>query len=87
MKTSPQDNHSKLREAIVSAASDLLDIHWAEAMDARDEDGKFSVTIKVSITDGDPIKYLVTTSIPKGTIKDEIRGTVTSDDQPELEIE
>lgn len=79
-----RDNHKNLRSAIVAGIADLLEAHWGEARAAADDDGKFAVAFKASIIDGDPIGYVVTTTISRGTIKDEIRGSKTADDSPEL---
>lgn len=74
-------------EAIKSQALDhlreLLDLHWREAWDSADEDGKFAIGFKVAVKDGVPAKLKVTSRIST-TITDEIESTVDDPSQPRL---
>lgn len=76
-----------LDEALKAEALDhlreLLDLHWREAKDSADEDGKFAIGFKVAVTDGAPAKVKVTSRISR-TVTDEIESTVDDPGQPRL---
>lgn len=76
-----------LDEAIKTQAlghlSELLDLHWREAKDSADEDGRFAIGFKVAVTDGAPAKVKVTSRISR-TVTDEIESSVDDPSQPRL---
>ena len=76
-----------LDEAIKTQAlghlSELLDLHWREAKDSADEEGRFAIGLKVAVTDGAPAKVKVTSRISR-TVTDEIESTVDDPGQPRL---
>jgi hypothetical protein len=76
-----------LDEALKAQALDhlreLLDLHWREARDSADENGKFAIAFKVAAIDGVPAKVKVTSRIST-TITDEIESTVDDPNQPRL---
>lgn len=76
-----------LDEALKAQALDhlreLLDLHWREAWDSADEDGKFAIGFKVAVSDGAPAKVKVTSRISR-TVTDEIESTVDDPSQPRL---
>jgi hypothetical protein len=72
-----------LKEQALGHLRDLLEMHWREARDSADEDGKFAIGFKVAVTDGAPAKLKVTSRIST-TITDEIESTVDDPNQPRL---
>lgn len=76
-----------LDEALKAQALDhlreLLDLHWREAWDSADEDGKFAIGFKVAVSNGAPAKVKVTSRISR-TVTDEIESTVDDPSQPRL---
>jgi hypothetical protein len=72
-----------LKEQAIGHLRDLLEMHWREARDSADEDGKFAIGFKVAVTDGAPAKLRVTSRIST-TITDEIESTVDDPNQPRL---
>jgi hypothetical protein len=76
-----------LDEALKAQALDhlreLLDLHWREAKDSADEDGRFAIGFKVAVTDGAPVRVKVTSRISR-TVTDEIESTVDDPGQPRL---
>jgi hypothetical protein len=76
-----------LDEALKAQALDhlreLLDLHWREAWDSADEDGKFAIGFKVAVSDGAPARVKVTSRISR-TVTDEIESTVDDPGQPRL---
>jgi hypothetical protein len=76
-----------LDEALKAQALDhlreLLDLHWREAKDSADEDGRFAIGFKVAVTDGAPAKVKVTSRISR-TVTDEIESSVDDPSQPRL---
>ena len=76
-----------LDEAIKTQAlghlRELLDLHWREAKDSADEDGRFAIGFKVAVTDGVPARMKVTSRTSR-TVTDEIESTVDDPGQPRL---
>ena len=76
-----------LDEALKAQALDhlreLLNLHWREAWDSADEDGKFAIGFKVAVSDGAPARVKVTSRISR-TVTDEIESTVDDPGQPRL---
>jgi hypothetical protein len=76
-----------LDEALKAQALDhlreLLDLHWREAKDSADEDGRFAIGFKVAVTDGARAKVKVTSRISR-TVTDEIESSVDDPSQPRL---
>jgi hypothetical protein len=74
-------------EALKAQALDhlreLLDLHWQEAADSADEDGKFAIGFRVAVSDGAPARVKVTSRISR-TVTDEIESTVDDPNQPRL---
>jgi hypothetical protein len=62
---------------------ELLDLHWREARDSADEDGKFAIGFKVAVSDGAPARVKVTSRISR-TLTDEIESSVDDPSQPRL---
>lgn len=63
---------------------DLMSVHWREAEDSADEDGKFAVGFKVTFDRGaQPTKLKVTCRIAK-TISDEIESEIEDPRQQKL---
>ncbi len=62
---------------------ELLDLHWREAKDSADEDGRFAIGFKVAVSDGVPAKVKVTSRISR-TLTDEIESSVDDPSQPRL---
>ena len=62
---------------------DLLTLHWREAKDSADEDGKFSIGLRISVAEGAPVKLKVKCSISR-TITDEVESTVEDPGQLKL---
>jgi|GEM_PF-683087 len=52
---------------------ELLDLHWREAWDSADEDGRFAIGFKVAVTDGAPARVKVTSRISR-TVTDAPSG-------------
>ena len=59
---------------------DLPTLHWREAKDAADEDGKFSIGLRISVADGAPAKLKVKCRINKA-INDEVENTLEDSGQ------
>ena len=63
---------------------DLMGVHWREAQDAQDDDGKFAIGFKVTFDRGNsPTKLKVTCRIAK-TISDEIESVIEDPRQQKL---
>ena len=69
------DNELPIQNKIIDHVRELLTVHWNEAKDSADEPGKFSIGLRVTVTDGAPAKLKVKCAISK-TITDEIESTV-----------
>lgn len=74
--------HAKIRKEVVSYVSDLLDEHWWEVEENRDDKGKMSISFKAVIDDskGENANVKVTSSFTK-SFKDEIEGIVSGEPQ------
>ena len=72
-----------LRSQALDHLRELLETHWKEARDSADDEGRFAIAFKVSVTDGMPRKLKVTSRIST-TITDEIESTVDDPNQPKL---
>ena len=77
------DNDQPLQDQALNHMRDLLAVHWREAKDAADEDGKFSIGLRLSVQQGAPTKLKVACRISK-TINDEIESHVDDPDQMKL---
>ena len=62
---------------------ELLTLHWREAKDSADEDGKFSIGLRISVADGAPAKLKVKCRISR-MITDEVESTVEDPAQMKL---
>jgi hypothetical protein len=62
---------------------ELLSLHWNKAKDAADEDGRFSIGLRISVSDGAPTRLKVKCRINK-TITDEVESTVEDPGQMKL---
>jgi len=72
------------QKAAIDAITDLLNAHYAEAVDSADEDGKFSIGFKVTLDRSHaPTKLKVTSRISK-SFTDEVETRVEDPSQPEL---
>ena len=68
----------------IAAITELLTAHHAEAVDAADDDGKFSIGFKVTFDRShSPTKLKVTSRISK-SLTDEIETSIPDPNQPEL---
>lgn len=72
-----------LQDQALDHIRELLTTHWREAKDSADDDGKFSIGLRVSVQNGAPAKLKVKCSISK-TITDEIESQVDDPDQMKL---
>jgi len=73
-------------QAAVDAVKELLDIHFREAEDSADEDGKFSLGFRVSFDRSHaPTKLKVTCRVSKVTT-DEIECSIDDPDQAKLPL-
>jgi len=77
------DNDLTIQSQAVEHARDLLIAHWSEAKDSADENGKFSIGLRVIVENGAPSKLKVKCSISK-TITDEIESQVDDPQQMKL---
>lgn len=77
------DNDQPLQDQALNHMRDLLAVHWREAKDAADEDGKFSIGLRLSVQQGVPTKLKVACRISK-TINDEIESHVDDPDEMKL---
>jgi hypothetical protein len=77
------DTDQPLQDQALNHMRDLLAVHWREAKDAADEDGKFSIGLRLSVQQGAPTKLKVACRISK-TINDEIESHVDDPDQMKL---
>ena len=76
-------NDDALKAQAIEHLRELLDTHWHDARESADEDGRFSISFKVAVTDGAPAKLKVTSRIST-TITDEIESTVDDPNQLRL---
>lgn len=76
-------NDQPLQDQAIEHIRELLTTHWREAKDSADDDGKFSIGLRVSVQNGAPAKLKVKCSISK-TITDEIESQVDDPDQMKL---
>lgn len=72
-----------LKEQALGHLCDLLEMHWREAHDSAEEDGKFGISFKMAVTHGVTAKLKVTVRIST-TIADEVESTVDGPNQPTL---
>lgn len=62
-------------EAAQAAVKDILEANWLPAKECGDENGNFSISLKVAVHDGKPAKIKVTSRFSQST-SDEIVATV-----------
>jgi len=79
----PDTLDDALKAQALDHLRELLDLHWQEAKDSADEDGKFAIGFKVAVSDGAPARVKVTSRISR-TVTDEIESTVDDPSQPRL---
>jgi hypothetical protein len=73
-------------QAAVDAVKELLDVHFDEAEDSADEDGKFSLGFRVTFDRShSPTKLKVTCRVSK-VITDEIECAIDNPDQAKLPL-
>ena len=77
------DTDQALQNQSLDHIRELLTTHWREAKDSADDDGKFAIGLRISVTDGAPAKLKVKCSISK-TITDEIESLVDDPEQMKL---
>ena len=77
------DTDQPLQAQALDHMRDLLAVHWREAKDAADEDGKFSIGLRLIVQQGAPTKLKVACRISK-TINDEIESQMDDPDQMKL---
>jgi len=72
------------QEAAIAAIRELLEIHFREAENSADEDGKFSISFRASFDRSHPQTLLKVTSRISKSVTDEIETNVPDPSQPEL---
>jgi hypothetical protein len=73
-------------QAAIDAVKELLDVHFDEAEDSADEDGKFSLGFRVTFDRShSPTKLKVTCRVSKVTT-DEIECSIDDPDQAKLPL-
>jgi hypothetical protein len=73
-------------QAAIDAVKELLDVHFDEAEDSADEDGKFSLGFRVTFDRShSPTKLKVTCRVSKVTT-DEIECSIDDPNQPKLPL-
>ncbi|MFM2241560.1 MAG: hypothetical protein RLZ97_415 [Verrucomicrobiota bacterium] len=73
-------------QAAIDAVKELLDVHFDEAEDSSDEDGKFSLGFRVTFDRShSPTKLKVTCRVSKVTT-DEIECSIDDPDQAKLPL-
>ena len=77
------DNDQPIQDQTLNHIRELLSVHWREAKDSADDDGKFSIGLRVTVTDGAPAKLKVKCSISK-TITDEVESVL--DDPAQMKL-
>ena len=77
------DTDQPLQDQAIDHIRELLSAHWREAKDSADDEGKFAIGLRVSVTSGTPAKLKVKCSISK-TITDEIESQVDDPEQMKL---
>lgn len=75
------------QEAAIAAIRELLEIHFREAEDSADEDGKFSISFRASFDRSHPQTLLKVTSRISKSVTDEIETNVPDPSQPELGLD
>ena len=82
MNASPQADAEQT--TALTAIKDLLSVHFGEAVEAADENGKFSIGFRITFDrSAAPTKLKVVSRLAK-TISDEIETTVPDPMQPDL---
>ena len=77
------DTDLALQNQSIDHIRELLSTHWREGKDSADDDGKFAIGLRISVTNGIPSKLKVKCSISK-TITDEIESEVDDPEQMKL---
>ena len=77
------DTDQALQNQSLDHIRELLTTHWREAKNSADDDGKFAISLRISVQDGAPSKLKVKCSISK-TITDEIESQVDDPGQMKL---
>ena len=77
------DTDITIQNQVIEHARELLSTHWTEAKDSADENGKFSIGLRISVEDGAATNLKVKCNISK-TITDEIESTV--DDPAQMKL-
>ena len=77
------DNDLSIQNKIHDHVRELITLHWGEAKDSADEDGKFGIGLRIQVESGSPAKLKVKCSISK-TITDEIESQVDDPQQMKL---
>ena len=77
------DNELTIQNKIIDHVRELLSVHWTEAKDSADEDGKFGIGLRISVEDGAPVKLKVACRISK-TITDEVESVL--DDPAQMKL-
>ena len=77
------DNDQPIQDKTLDHIRELLSVHWREAKDSADDDGKFSIGLRVTVTDGAPAKLKVRCNISK-TITDEVESVLEDPAQMKL---
>lgn len=75
------------QSAALSALQSLLEAHFDEAQRSADDEGKFSISFRVTFDRSHPQTHLKVTSRINTSITDEIETHVGDPRQPELVLE
>jgi hypothetical protein len=64
-----------IQEAALDAVKAIIEANWSEAKNCADENGNFSMSLRIAVKDGKPAKVKVTSRFSQST-SDEILATV-----------
>jgi hypothetical protein len=73
LPATPDTLDEALKTQALGHLRELLDLHWREASDSADEDGKFAIGFRVAVSDGAPARVKVTSRISR-TVTDAPSG-------------
>jgi hypothetical protein len=64
-----------IQEAALDAVKAIIEANWNDAKNCADENGNFSMSVRISVKDGKPAKVKVTSRFSQST-SDEIVATI-----------
>ena len=68
-------NSDPILEAALDAAKAIIEANWHEAKNCADENGHFSISLRIAVKDGKPARVKVTSRFSQST-SDEIVATI-----------